>query len=83
MQNLQYDLFTERKALTIEESHMFRLEMQALLESSNKVRKSLFAKLGDQSKLILKLMQEVDELKNRRRSTIIPFDETDFFKKYS
>ena len=84
MQNLQYDLFTEKGNLTLEESHAFRLDMQAMIDSSIRVRKSLFAKLSDQNKLILKLIQEVEELKGKKKTVILSFQEEEqtLFRKY-
>lgn len=83
MQHLQYDLFTEKTLLTSEESHAFRLDMQSMMDSSIRVRKSLFAKLNEQNKLILKLIEEMEELKGKRKTVILNFeDEQTLFRKY-
>lgn len=85
MQNIQYDLFTEKTPLSQEESHAFRLDMKSIIESSIRVRKSLFAKLNDQNKLILKLIQEVEELKGKKKTVILSFSEEEqtLFRKYN
>lgn len=84
MQNLQYDLFTERTAITAEESHIFRQELKHVMDSSDRVRRGIFARLSEQGKIILKLIQEIDELKSKKRADIIPIgDENDLFRKKS
>jgi len=77
MQDLQFDMFTDRSPMTTEEAHILRQEIQHVVKTANNVRRGLFARLGEQSKLILKLLQEVEDLKTRRKPIVFEFPNTE------
>jgi len=70
---LQYDLFTDKNPMCAEEAHILRQEIQNIVRISNNVRKGLFARLGEQGKVILKLMQDIEELKDKKKPVIFEF----------
>jgi len=84
MSSLQYDLFTERTPMSAEESHIFRQEMKHVMDTADRVRRGIFARLSDQGKIILKLMQEIDDLKNKKKPIIFEFNDSEpsLFRKY-
>jgi len=83
MQNFQYDLFTEKNVLSAEESHQIRLEMRYLNTMTNNVRKGLFARLNEQSKLIMNLIKEIEEIKGKKKPLIFELvdSQSDLFRK--
>ena len=73
--DLQYDMFIDRNAMTSEEAHVLRQEIKYVIDSANRVRRGLFSRLNDQNKMILKLMQDIEDLKGKRKPEIYEFKE--------
>lgn len=59
MLSIQYDLFLP----TPTQEDLLRMEIGALSEKQDKLRKSLFARHSDLMKLVLKQQKQIDELR--------------------
>lgn len=63
MQIIQYDMFVKRGPVEADEAYEIRQELQHLIATTGNVRRGLFARLNDQSKLLKQAFDEIAYLR--------------------
>lgn len=58
MIEIQYDLFDEKSEISI-----IRKEVEAIKQKDDNVRRGLFARYNDLTKTVVRLQEEIDELR--------------------
>jgi len=58
---IQYDLFEEKTEL-----NMLRKEVEAVKRKDDNVRRGLFARYNDLSKIVLRMQEEIAELRGEK-----------------
>ncbi len=59
---IQYDFFEKKGPIEPDEAYEMRSEMRHLIESTGKVRRGMFARLNEQSKILGKALELISNL---------------------
>ncbi len=63
MENIQYDMFMEKGPLKHQEAVDMRLRMAQCENMAHNVRKGVYSRVNEQSKLMLAMLEEIEGLK--------------------
>lgn len=65
MKNIQYDMFMEKGPLVHQEAVDMRLRMAQCENMAHNVRKGVYSRVNEQSKMMLAMMEEIEALKKK------------------
>jgi hypothetical protein len=65
MENIQYDMFMEKGPLVHQEAVDMRLRMAQCENMAHNVRKGVYSRVNEQSKMMLAMMEEIEALKKK------------------